>query len=263
MESILFGVLQGILEWLPISSTGELVLVMTSFFEYAAEDAVSLSFFLHIGTALSAVLYFRRDIAGIIAGLKGYRPNFKDRNGLPSFLIVSTLLSGSLGFLIFSALPLESASGEMLMGLVGAALIATGLVQRLAKRSGTRTQKDMRLPDSLLLGAVQAFSVVPGLSRSGITVSALLLRGYKASDALRLSFLMGIPAVLGAQLGIALTIGIPGIPAVEMAAGIAASFLAGYIFIGFLLRIAGKVPFWIFAVMLGSIALIALAFALA
>jgi len=258
----MFGALQGIFEWLPISSTGELVLVMVSFFEYGVEDAASLSFFLHIGTAFSAILYFRRDVKNILVGLKTYQPNFADKNNIPSFLIVSTLLSGALGFLVFSALSLESISGEMLMGLVGMALIGTGLIQRFAKRSGTRTQKDLHLFDSIFLGIVQAFSAIPGLSRSGVTVSALLLRGYKASDALRLSFLMGIPAVLGAQLGIILTIGVPDISAIEMAAGIATSFLVGYLFIGFLLQIARKVPFWLFAVMMGSLTIIVLVFAL-
>lgn len=258
-ESLLFGALQGALEWLPISSTGELVLVMVGLFGYAAETALSLSFFLHVGTALSAILYFRRDVRRILAGLARYRPNFAGENRLASFLIVSTLISGALGFLVFSVAASYSLSAEVLMGTVGAALVATGLIQRLARRTGSRTEADLDLRDSVLLGVVQAFSAVPGLSRSGVTVSALLFRGYGAQDALRLSFLMGIPAVLGAQAGLLATRGIPAVPAADLAAGLAVSFAAGYLTIGVLLRLARRVEFWLFAVIIGSVALLSFA----
>ena len=253
-ESVLFGILQGTLEWLPVSSTGELVIVMVGLFGYAADHALSLSFFLHIGTALSAALYFRRDVGRILGGLGRYRPDFGVGNRLTSFLIVSTAISGGLGFAVFSVA--AAFPGELLLGLIGGALIVTGLAQRAIRRAGSLTPSDLNLRDSILLGVVQAFSAVPGLSRSGITVSALLFRGYGAPDALRLSFLMGIPAVLGAQAGLAAVNGLPDVTVEDMAAGLAASFAAGYLSIGLLLRVARRVEFWLFAVIMGSAALL-------
>ena len=257
-ESVLLGMLQGVLEWLPVSSTGGLVIVMVEFLGYAAERATSLSFFLHLGTALSAVLYFRRDVRDILAGLGRYRPGFAGGNGLVSFLILTSLISGALGFAVYAVSAEYAVSGELLLGMVGVALIATGLVQRFVRQTGLRSSADLNLRDSVLLGVVQAFSAIPGLSRSGVTISALLLRGYRAQDALRLSFLMGIPAVLGAQAGLVAVGGIPDVPAADLAAGLAASFAAGYLSIGVLLRIAGRVRFWLFAVIMGSVALLSL-----
>ena len=258
-EPVLLGALQGIMEWLPVSSTGGLVVVMVELLEYSSERSASLAFFLHLGTAVSAALYFRRDVRRILGGLGRYRPGFSGENRMASFLMVSTAISGSLGYALFASLGVYALPGDLLLGMVGAALVATGLIQRFSRGGGGRTADDLDLRDSILLGVVQAFSVIPGLSRSGVTVSALLFRGYRAADALRLSFLMGIPAVLGAQAGLAATTGIPDMPAGELAAGLAASAAVGYLLIGALLRVARRVRFWLFAVLMGAVALLSVA----
>lgn len=256
-ESAIFGMLQGVLEWLPVSSTGELVIVMTGLFGYAPQDAASLSFFLHIGTVGSAALYLRRDIADILRGLRHYRPGYctTPRNSIITFLLVSTLTSGALGFVIFDYASQSAFSGEFLLGLVGVALIATGIILYISKQKDTKSADSLTLYDTVLLGVVQAFSVIPGLSRSGITVSALLMRGYSATQALRLSFLMGIPAILAAQLGLVLVYGIPDVEYGNLLVGLGFSFAFGYASIRILVSVASRVSFWWFAIIMGCVAL--------
>ncbi len=257
VESAVFGILQGIFEWLPISSTGELVIIMTEFFGYSPRDAAELSFFLHVGTVGSAALYLRGDIRRIFAGLPGYRPNYRNANNrITSFLIISTMLSGALGYVVFSYAEKYAFSGEVLLGLVGIALIITGIILKISRQSGTKTIESLTLKDTIILGAVQAMSAVPGLSRSGLTVSALLLRGYTAHESLRLSFLMGIPAILAAQAGIILIYGLPKAEPADLAVGLALSFAAGYGSIRLLVGIASRVRFWWFAIIIGSLALL-------
>ena len=268
-ESAVFGMLQGVLEWLPISSTGELVIIMTGLFGYAPRDAADLSFFLHLGTAGSAVLYLRRDIARILRSARGYRPGYGNpADGMITFLVISTLLSGALGFSVFAlAADAGAASGEFLLGLVGIALIATGIILYATKRrqgpaayvAGLKSAASLTFRDTILLGVVQAFSALPGLSRSGVTVSALLLRGYSAPEALRLSFLMGIPAVLTAQAGLLLVYGLPDAEPAELVVGLALSFAFGYLSMRVLVGIAGRVSFWWFAIIMGCVALLSFA----
>ena len=257
-ESAIFGMLQGVFEWLPISSTGELVIIMTGIFGYAPQDAADLSFFLHMGTAGSAALYLRRDIARILRGLPRYRPGYsKPENSIITFLIVSTLISGALGFAVFGlAADADAISGELLLGLVGVALIATGIMLYISKQTGAKTAESLTLRDTVILGVAQAFSAIPGLSRSGVTVCALLMRGYAATDALRLSFLMGIPAILAAQAGLLLMYGMPDASTQDLVVGLAFSFAFGYASIRVLMGVATRVSFWWFAIIMGCIALL-------
>lgn len=251
----MFGVLQGIFEWLPISSTGELVIIMTQFFDYAAERALGLSFLLHIGTSFSAIVYFRKDVRNILIQLPKYKPRFNEGNKLVSFLIISTIISGVLGVIVYKLTEELVFSGEILLAVVGIALIITGIVQKFSKQDGKKSATDITLNDSILLGVVQAFSAIPGLSRSGITVSAFLFRGYTGKDSLRLSFLMGIPAVLGAQVGLIAINGIPEIT-VEFVVALFSAFIVGYFSISLLLKLAAKISFWLFTIIIGSLALL-------
>lgn len=257
IESVILGILQGVFEWLPVSSTGELVIIMTELFGYMYQDATDLSFFLHLGTAGSAALYLRRDVLHVFKNMRHYNFRYdKPENSLITFLLVSTLLSGALGFVIFSYASDAAISGEFLLGLVGVALIATGIILYFSKQSGTKTADSITFQDTILLGIVQAFSAIPGLSRSGITVSAFLMRGYSATEALRLSFLMGIPAILVAQAGLLLVYGLPDIPSDHLFVGLISAFAAGYVLIHILVRVASRVSFWWFAIIMGLIALL-------
>ena len=261
IEGIVLGIFQGGLEWLPVSSQGALVILMVGIFDFTVETATRLSIFLHSGTVLAAVIYFRSELKKMIVGIRSYTPGFSTaNNGLITFLILSTLITGLLGYLIFTFISTTSLAGEVFLAIVGIALIFTGLLQRFARRveSKLKTDKDLRLRDTILIGSAQALSVIPGISRSGITTSYLLLRGYSSTDSLRLSFLMSIPTVIIAELGMYMVYGLEAIPFEEAVMGVLFSFIFGLASIHTLLKMASRIRFWIFAIIIGFLAMLPL-----
>lgn len=261
LEAVLFGIIQGVLEWIPVSSQGNVVLVMISLFGYTVEQALNYSIFLHTGTLFAALVYFRKEILHLLKSLKKYRFGYKDEeNRLTSFLIFSTILTAIVGFPIYILLRTTSFAGEVFIGIIGISLIATGLLQKKAKDKGGRKAADVNQKDTLLAGILQGLSVVPGISRSGITISSLLIRKYDSQSALKLSFLMGIPAVLAAEIGLNLLGGIPALNSTDMAVSAATAFIVGIISMNGIFRIAKRIKFWKFCVVLGIIALLPLLF---
>jgi len=257
LEPALLGIVQGVAEWLPISSEGISSLMLMNFFGKSLSESVFLSLWLHTGTLLAALFYFRKEVFCIIKNLPSYKP--KDTfgyNRLTSFLIVSTLLAGLIGApLLFLGLGKINFSLNVAMALIGLFLIVTGLLQMFSKKTkGLR--KEIKVRDSIPLGLVQGFSVLPGLSRSGLTTSVLLFQKYEAREALRLSFLMSIPAVLGAEVGLALLRKVT--LDLYSAIAIATSFIFGLLTIKALMKLAEKINFGWFCVMLGLLAVMTL-----
>lgn len=248
---MIIGLLQGVLEWLPVSSQGSLVLLMVALLGFEPADALSLSVYLHIGTGFAALTYFRGDISRTLR--RGSEP---DRR-LFRFLVVATVMTCALGLPLFMFARMASIYGEALLGLTGVALLSTGMVERSARRRGSRTAEDLSLGEGVLLGLVQGVSAIPGVSRSGVTTSALLLKGFSGEEAFRISFLMSIPAVFAATVGLALVEGAPPIGA-DLMVAVAASFLSALLSIDLLLRAARRFRFWILCIALGALALLPL-----
>ena len=262
--AVVVGLLQGVLEWLPVSSEGNIALYLAVVEGLPADAAVRYSLFLHAGTAVAALAYYRGDVGDLLSGLRsGVGPEADrtdGRGGAPGmearFLLVATLVSGLVGVGAYLALSglVSAVAGGWFLALVGTLLVGTGLLQRLAAgRLGTR--ESPTLPDAVLLGLLQGLAVLPGVSRSGTTVSALLLRGYAAPAAFRLSFLLSIPAALGAGALAVVDAGLPapGLPAL-LALGTSAA--VGYATIGVLLRVVRRVAFWGVCVGLGTLAVL-------
>jgi len=260
-DAVILGILQGILEWLPISSQGNLVLIMMYFFGLEAEQALNYSIFIHIGTLFAAATYFRKEILALFKALPSYRFDYSTKeNKLISFLLLTTIITGALGYFLFKlAQKMALALGEVFIAIIGVALIITGLVQKLSQTQGKRGSTSLNLKDTLILGFAQAFSAIPGMSRSGITTSSLIFRKFNGEEALKLSFLMSIPAVLGAEIGLAILEGIPAAIGVgDILAGAFFSFLFGIISIHALMKIARRIKFWAFCILLGILALLPL-----
>jgi len=260
IEAVILGIIQGVLEWLPVSSQGNLTIIMIGIFNTSVDVAARFSVALHAGTLMAAVVYFRREIIQLFKRMGKYRFGFeKEEDRLLSFLIVSTILTGIVGYPIFIwIVSINPVPGEIFIALIGIALVTTGLLQRFAREKSkdyTNNLNKMNLRDSIILGLVQGLSVIPGISRSGITTSFLLLRGYGGNDSLRLSFMMSIPAVLAAEVGISGTTSFAGISLTEAALGIFFSFLVGLVAIHVFLRIASKISFWKFTVVIGILAM--------
>jgi len=245
IQAIVLGIVQGLTEWLPVSSQSQVVLLMLKFFNISFSQALQYSIWLHCGTLLAAIVYFRRLI---------FFSLFKSKK-LMQFLIIATIISGFLGFFFYKLLSIISPNITLIMALIGVLLIITGLIQRFVpKKKEERGIRDLSSKDSVLLGVVQSFSIFPGLSRSGLTISFLLFQKFKSEVALKLSFLMSIPLILGASIGLGVTNAAIDINVVTF--GIGFSFLFGLITIHALMKLALKLKFWLFCIIMGLFTLI-------
>ena len=260
LSSVLMGVLQGITEFLPVSSSGHLALFQHFFgMEDIESKQMFFSVMLHFGTLISIFIYYWHDIVDMIREFfRAIGDLFSRRGGRqqvqtpPARRLVLLIIVATLP--LFVILPVkdvvESATGNVMF--VSLALLATGFLlffsDRLAK--GRKTAKTATLVDALAVGCAQAVGTLPGISRSGITISTGMLRGYDRSFAVRFSFLMSLPAVLGAtilELKDALEAGLdPAIlPHCLVGMGIAA--VVGYFAIRLVNLLASKGKFGAFA----------------
>ncbi len=211
ISSILMGILQGVAEFLPISSSGHLALFQRFFnAENYEETQMFFTVLLHLGTLASVFVYYWHDIIDMIREFflaLGDLFSRRQGRGRPApppparrlvLLIVVSILP------LFLILPVRDAveSAMSSAAFVSAALIVTGFIlffsDRLAK--GRKTARTATVADALLVGCAQAVGTLPGISRSGITISAGMLRGFDRRFAVRFSFLMSLPAVLGANI---------------------------------------------------------------
>ncbi len=224
---------------------------MVNFFGRSFSEAALYSIWLHTGTLLSATVYFRGELLNLVENLPAYVKNPKKdtyENRITTFMLASTVLSAIIGLpVLLIGLDKADFSGKSATALIGFLLIFTGLLQKYSKRSTKK--REITLKDGMVVGTAQAFSALPGISRSGITTSTLLLRRYDAKSALRLSFLMSIPAVLAAEVGLAI-LGKITIEASSFIA-VAISFAIGLLTIGILMDLAGRINFGNFCIILG------------
>ncbi len=240
-EALVLGILQGVTEWLPISSEGQTMLAMIAWLGISPSNALSYSIFLHLGTMAAVLLRFRREFLGMI----------EVDSKLRRVVLVSTLCTCFTGVPLYLLFKESFTSGREAMILIGALLMATGLMLRI-KGSAIRGISDMTLLDMAILGLAQGFSILPGVSRSGTTLTVLLARGVKQDDALLISFVISVPAVLGA---IALDGSLPAVTRAE-AVMLVSSFIAGYITMDALIRFAKNISFSTFCLALGSLTLL-------
>jgi undecaprenyl-diphosphatase len=252
-QALVLGTVQGFVEWLPLSSQGINSLIMVNFFGKTFSEAAYLAIWLHIGTLAAAIVYFRKRIAQLFMNLRVYSFQPTYHNKLTNFLLISTFATGIVGgpLLLFGLDKIEF-SGELATALIGAMLIVTGLLQLFIQKNALH--KEPSVFDGFLVGLVQGFAGLPGLSRSGLTVSALLFRGYNAETALTLSFLMGIPVILCAEI----FLGFTGLGTFDMYSvfSMAIAFVVGLTTIKLLMRLAKKINFGYFCVILGLLSIL-------
>ena len=262
VTAFVLGVLQGIFEWLPISSEGNIALVLTVVFGLPAAEAVSISLFLHAGTAVAAATYYRGTLGDVLRELPTWRPRAAfDRSTAAtaelSFLFVATLSSFCVGLLAYVILTsfVSAFTGSAFVVLVGVLLIGTGLFQRAGLGTDLGARSIPTGFDAVLVGGLQGLAVLPGVSRSGVTTGALLLRGYDGTEAFRLSFLLSIPAALGAAALVVLDSGgLPSLRPSVAVVGLVTSAVVGYLTIDALMRLVERVSFWIVCTGLGVVA---------
>ena len=247
-EAVVLGLLQGIFEWFPVSSQGVTVTVHSLVFDGEIAEGFGYSLWLHVGTVPSVLVVFRKETAQIVSEVlaRPTRPS-----PLARFLLFSTVVSGVVGLpLVLLLADLSEDAGPAAMVVVGVALLLTGAIQIARPRQGARDRDDTDARDALQAGVSQGLAVIPGLSRSGATVAALLWRGVDRREALVLSFLMSVPASIGAAAYVALD----GDFAVTIDAlvGAAVAFAAGLVSIKLLLAAAARVNMAAFVMIAGT-----------
>ncbi len=237
IEAIVLGLVQGLTEFLPISSSGHLRIV-PAFFGWD-DPGAAFTAVIQLGTMAAVVLYFRRDLARIaLAWAHELRAPYRARSheaNLGWFIILGTIPISVFG-LIFSE---QIESGARDLYLIGSALILFSFVMLLAERFGSRRREltELNMRDGLFIGFAQALALIPGVSRSGATISAGLFRNLDGAAAARYSFLLSVPAVVLSALFEMREIGHGDGASVEatIIAAVAA-FISGYAAIAWLLR---------------------------
>lgn len=267
--SILMGIIQGVAEFLPISSSGHLALFQTFFgMETVEEKYMFFTVLLHFGTLISVCVVYWRDIADMIrefflgiAALVGRKDT--GVTPPPARRMVMLIIIATLP--LFVMVLLQDAINQLFSNsiMVSCALIVTGFIlffsDRLAK--GHKTVRNATVADALIVGCGQALAVIPGLSRSGTTISVGMLRGFDRAFAVRFSFLLSLPAILGAnvlEIKDAVEAGFPMEELPMYLVGVAVAAVVGYFAIRLVKSLAdkgkfGKFAYYCWAVGLGSL----------
>jgi len=266
LHAAILGALQGLTEVLPISSSGHLILI--PWLLHWPESGLTFDVALHLGTFIALALYFWRDIIELVfnffRGITGGGLHTSS-NRLPFYIIAGTIPAAIVGKI------LEGPIEEMFRSspaLIATFLILFGLLLAFSDTIGSKRWKmdGFTLRAALIIGLAQCLALIPGVSRSGITITAALLLGYNREAAARFSFLLSLPIVAGAgilKVGHLLRQGIPAGEMQPLVIGIVTSALFGYASVAFLLRFVQNrtlYPFVWYRLLAGSGVLAYLAF---
>jgi len=264
LRAIVIGLVQGLTEFLPISSSGHLIVVRELFHWHFLEGDLTFDVALHLGTTVAVLAYFWREWLEMLAALlPGRKPA-----GVPAnpgsiynsrflmLLVIGSLPAALVGFALNDWVENEVRSPLV----VSAMLIVFGLVLLFAERLGQKARQiaGAGWGDAVLVGCAQAVSLVPGVSRSGITITAALVRGFRREDAARFSFLLATPVIVGAgllKMTEAIHDGIPSGDVPVLLVGTVAASVVGWASIGYLLRLVqtqSYAPFVAYRILAGG-----------
>ncbi len=245
--ALLLGVVQGLCEFLPISSSGHLVLLHNIF--GINEGALFFSIMLHIGTLIAVFAVYHSEIWALIK-----RP-FQKKTGMLLAALVPTVI---IAF-AFKGFFEDSYSGKYL----GAGFMLTACLLLLLQRmsSGKKTIEAMALKDALIIGLFQGVAILPGVSRSGATITGGAIMGLERSEAAEFSFLLSIPAILGSvvfELPELAEGGLKQINFLYVLIGMAAAAISGFFAIRFMLKVIKSRRLWPFSLYVGALGLLIL-----
>jgi undecaprenyl-diphosphatase len=269
LHAVVLGLVQGLSEFLPISSSGHLLLVPWLFGWNDFDDASVKKAFdvaLHFGTFVAVVAYFRRELVVYVregVRLLWHRERPVDTDGrIAWLLVVATVPAAAVGALFESWIDEQLGTPTV----IAVSLIGFGVLLWWAdRRLGSRTVDQFETRDALLVGAAQALALNPGTSRSGITITAARQIGFDRDSAARLSFLMSLPVIAGAivlKVGRLVADGMPDGLLTPMIVGVVASGLSGWVAVWGTLRLVSTrsfTPFVIYRIALGVLVLVVIA----
>ena len=238
VQAALLGVVQGLTEFLPVSSSAHLILARAFFGWDSDQFGLAFDVACHVGTLVAVLIYFRREIAAMVASLpRLFNPAMDQDAHLIWLIAVGTIPAVVVGLLFKHRI-----EDNLRTPAIAAATLAIGAAGFfVAERSGSKTRNDQSLTfaEAFLIGCAQALALVPGVSRSGATITVALLLGLRRADSARFIFLLAIPAILGAAASEApklLKAGIGAEGATLFLIGVVSSAIVGYIAVKWFIR---------------------------
>ncbi len=260
-QAFILGIIQGITEFFPVSSSGHLILLPKVL--GWEEQSLALDAFLHLGTGIAVLFYFRKEWWGMFASLftdlkRGVFTDavvqipfseFSADSRQLVFLVLASIPAGIAGVLLNDWVEANLRSPKVIAG----ALLVVALIMIIADTVGPRVLEDLQLKSFLEIGFSQILALIPGVSRSGITISTGLFSGLTVQSAARFSFLLATPVVLGAGMWGLFTLTSLDTSFLVLVTGFVSSFLFGFIAIEFFLGLVdnlGLIPFALYRIAL-------------
>jgi len=258
-EAVVMGILQGVMEWLPIGTSGHAMLALMDLLGVSPEYVYTYSLMIHLGALMALAYKFRYELGKIFFKLITFRWGEEE-----SFIFYSTLFTGIVGLPVYKALGERAASLNIdaVNGVIGVLLIITGIVlhrahenpiRRVKREKGLKEGDEVGIVESVSAGIAQGVAILPGISRSGITIGALLLLGVNQEKAVRLSFLIALPAIFG---NLFLEAPRTAMPVNVSIVAVLTSFVVSLATLEVMLRLTKKLNFSKFCILFGSIALV-------
>ncbi len=259
LEAIILGIIQGLTEFLPVSSSGHLELAKAILGDDAVpQESLTFTVILHFATALSTLVIFRKEVAEIFKGLFQFKWNAETQF---CFKIIISMLPAVVVGLLFEE-QLESLfAGKIL--LVGAMLLITALLLLLADKA-KNTNKNVSNANALIIGFSQAIAMLPGISRSGATISTSVLLGIDRTKAAKFSFLMVVPLIFGkiAKDVLGGDINFKSSEMIPMSVGFIAAFISGLLACQWMIAIVKKSKLSYFSIYCAIVGIVAIAFSI-
>lgn len=245
LEAFLLGVIQGLTEWLPVSSSGHLV-VAQNLLELRAEEQLVFDLVVHLGTILAVIVFFRKELARIVASFftsaERSDPQRRDLRKLGLLLLLATIPVAVAGLLIGDRM-----EDIFDMDYVGFAFVMNACILFVASRFWSAGNKrSAGTSDSIVIGLFQAISIVPGISRSGSTISGGMARGLEKETAAVFAFLLSVPTLLGAFAYGIVTLDSYETDLASATIGFVTAFLVGLVSIKYLLKAVKAGKLWWF-----------------
>lgn len=257
VDAIFLGIVQGLTEFLPVSSSGHLEIAKAILGDSSVpEESLMITVVLHFATALSTIVVFRKDVADIIRGLFSFKWN---EEFIFSIKIIISMIPAALAGILFEE-ELEAFFGGALT-FVGFMLLITALLLWLADKA-KHTGKPVSYKDAFVIGVSQAIAILPGISRSGATISTSVLLGNDKTRAARFSFLMVVPLIFGKIIKDLFSGDLTGttIEAMPLLAGFISAFIAGFAACTWMIELVRKSKLSYFAIYCFIIGIIAITY---
>ena len=262
IQVIVLAIVQGLTEFLPISSSGHLVLV--PYLVEWTDQGLAFDVAVHFGSLLAVCIFFREDIMGLLrGGTQILGGDFKSPQAYMAIAIaLGTIPAAAAGLLFASWIETNLRDPSVIVYTLAGYGILMALADRFARRDKSIT--DIRIRDALVIGVAQALALVPGTSRSGVTITAGRMLGFERQDAARFSFLLSAPVILLATVykGAELVLGDAAVAWGELALGVVVSAVVAYLSIEFFMRFVSRIglaPFAIYRLALAGLLLYVLA----